>query len=477
MKNFIATAAIVALPFILNAQPYQDTLEIVRPVSDAGVSTTHLFELHTIANHLIFPGYSSATGVEWYKFDGANPPVIAETYPGSNGGIFTAQLRNFSAVINDVVYYLGVHPDYGREIFKWDGVTPPALEFETLPGTVSVQMKSLMAYKSYLYILADSGINNNPHLLEYNTADGSNRRVHTDKGSSLGLPVGFKDKIYFIGIDGINEYNPATKQVKNLGLQYNLRSPIAYGSKLYFFHDFALYDFDGTTVNKLSNNYTLVNIEQPNIILAEKGRIYFWAHLDGKPYNVGLYMYDTASKSVQLTNAPILAGGAPGRYSFCGAYNGDIYYRHHERMMYRYTGTSIDSIGPNNSAVEMFTIYKNIPYMGCRYRDMLKSNLSTWINNAAAGVKQLPPLLKATLYPNPTSVNAYIKLDLKAPEMLTTVVTDITGKKIHSSTATLYSIGSSTIQIPLEHTVPGTYFVNLIDNSGNIIWSSKLLKE
>lgn len=81
------------------------------------------------------------------------------------------------------------------------------------------------------------------------------------------------------------------------------------------------------------------------------------------------------------------------------------------------------------------------------------------------------------IYPNPTNGNTYLKISLDNATSLTVLVKDITGKTVYKTLPALYSSGQTEIQLPVKNLPAGTYVVSLLNSSGNILWSGKLLRQ
>lgn len=75
-------------------------------------------------------------------------------------------------------------------------------------------------------------------------------------------------------------------------------------------------------------------------------------------------------------------------------------------------------------------------------------------------------------YPNPTTGNANIRMDLKQEENVSIEVIDITGKLVLSISALNYEAGSHTLQLPVNSMPSGLYMIKI--RSGNSVVHRKL---
>lgn len=86
-------------------------------------------------------------------------------------------------------------------------------------------------------------------------------------------------------------------------------------------------------------------------------------------------------------------------------------------------------------------------------------------------------IITTNIYPNPTTANTTLELQLDKTQSLSIKLTDITGRTVHTIPTAEYATGKHNVTLPMEQLPNGNYFYSIIDNNGMLLISGKLIKE
>ncbi|MBW7914118.1 MAG: T9SS type A sorting domain-containing protein [Taibaiella sp.] len=257
-------------------------------------------------------------------------------------------------------------------------------------------------------------------------------------------------------------------------------------------HGNELYRDNGTTLEQLTD--LRVGSESGvygghNIMYAFKGKIFF-AGYDSID-RVILYQYDPLSKSVSSINNPwTQASYYPSHFA---EYHGKLFFSCadtvHGTELYVYDGINPPYLaadvmqGKASSEPHHLTIFKN---------DLYFAGLSSvWqielyrYNDSALIVPTFPSgvmktaqdqLYNITIYPNPSSQDAYLDMELNEAQNLLIRVSDINGRIVHTLDSKLYSQGKHTISLPLANMPAGTYFYSIFDKNAGQLSGGQIIK-
>ena len=135
-----------------------------------------------------------SSGDELWEFDGSNVRLIKDFYLNYDG------LPKHFATLDNKLYFSAESPDYGRELWVYDGVNEPTLVVDIRPGTDSANVQFLTVLGDKLTFSANDGVNG-AELWQYNPATDSAQMVaDINPGSSGGDvrdPVIYQNKLYF----------------------------------------------------------------------------------------------------------------------------------------------------------------------------------------------------------------------------------------------------------------------------------------
>lgn len=179
-------------------------------------------------------------------------------------------------------------------------------------------------------------------------------------------------------------------------------------------------------------------------------------------YNKRLYMSgdEQASLNVFLTQ-PFVYDGAdtPIRMAVLSPPNTGIQNRKYPKFYTEYKGdlyfTSYDSL----DNIEMF-----------RFNDSVLRPIPPQY------IFETPTGIFVDLYPNPTTDDAYMDVQLQQAQTMAIQVLDINGRAVYSKQAKLYSQGKHSIKLPMQQLPAGTYVYRINSAGGQLLYSGKLIK-
>lgn len=85
--------------------------------------------------------------------------------------------------------------------------------------------------------------------------------------------------------------------------------------------------------------------------------------------------------------------------------------------------------------------------------------------------------LSATLYPNPTTSDAYLDVTLKDAQTIHVCIVDMNGRTVYQLQPRIYSSGQHTINLRLQNLAPGIYTYHITDKENMLLQAGKLLKQ
>ena len=492
MKAYKLVIVALLSSFCCNAQIYIASPSLILPVTQANIYLGH--HMYRLGTNLILIGVKKdgTTGAEWLSYDGNNTLIAApEITPGSGNGIKTPVFaqKNFGAILNGVIYFSGVDYTSGNEVFKWDGINPPQLVKDIMSGTTDASPSGFTTADNKLYFTADSTSFGTRNVYEYDPITNSITTIK--KNVTLQANIATHNNMLYIQQGGSNilqEYNPLTKQFKNISTPGNSNNNfLGYGSKLFYTSNVSgrhLNYYDGNSSNTISASIG-IEVEtgsaeashlSKKTIIAYNGKIYFWRTVNSVR---NLYYYDTTTNLIQ--QAPGLNPFTATQHFFFLEHQNKIYYNEGS-MLVRYDGTKADTMLPFNFRPSNLEVFNNEIYLSAQYpsddTNLLFRFKDTLVPYTPPSTIQAVTFnADVTLYPNPADSSATISIDLPVANTLTAVVTDITGKTVYKTKSVLYSTGKSEIPLLLHNLSPGNYIVSLKDISGNMLWSGKLVHQ
>lgn len=163
-------------------------------------------------------------------------------------------------------------------------------------------------------------------------------------------------------------------------------------------------------------------------------------------------------------------------------YNDRLFYNADEHFMYESgsTHTHLSALNPaiiTNWAFESAVINNRLYYSGATNKTGVDLELFVLYDTTLNVRTITKSSISITLYPNPTTQDAYLDVKLKEAQTMQVLVTDIRGRIVYNSKAQLYSTGSHTINLPVQQLPPDAYVYRIADENGMLLQSGKLLKE
>ncbi len=185
----------------------------VELVYDINPSSNHSWgpELMTVFNgKLYFRTSDGISGEELWEYDGINPPsLVADIMPGPQG-ISAFWLKVFQGKL----YFSARDGVHGAELWAYDGVNPPAMVYDIRPGSASGLLGEVTEYNNKLYFRASDGIHGD-ELWEYDGVNPPGMVYDLYPGTPGITPLAlrvFNNKLYFVAFDTttINVRRPYT---------------------------------------------------------------------------------------------------------------------------------------------------------------------------------------------------------------------------------------------------------------------------
>lgn len=489
----------VSLPFSLTlwAQQPQRISDITSPSVNTGIG---------LQNAVSFNGklYFSATGDysngrELWVYDGVNPPsMVYNLNPGQNDGVNGMYGSvSFSCVFNNKVYFAGDNGSHGFELCMYDGVNPPALAAEIVPGTGSSQPFRLFAAYGKLFFTAYApgtgeelyvydGVNP-PQL--HNIAAGS-EPSSPDNYSALGNKVYFSAEtdgagrelcVYDFGTDAVTvavDIEPGT------GDSGPGRSTF-YNGKLYFAaktnaFGVELYSFDGTMATRVTDVGAGSSYGMWGAPCAYNGFIYFAGYAEAG--ETQLFRYNPVNNTAALVYQVNVSGSASIdnfiRYGPNLYFTADDGQNGGELWVHDGTGTHmVADINPGaqGSFVRDLIVHNNVLYFSASNGTDGAELYS--LTDPAAGISNLKLNGEISLAPNPTAADAFLHIRLNEPMELAIRLLDASGKTVWEKGPAPYAAGTGNVLLPTASLPAGIYFYHVTDGKGKTMSTGKVVKE
>lgn len=472
--------------------------------------------LTTVGGKMFFTARDSKHGQEiWYMDRNNKPHIAADIFPLNPSALFYSDTKPFvktplqMGVADGKIYFIGYWlsgTNYRTGLYAMDTGTFAYKVVDTLMS----EMCHAVTYKNKLYISAYRG--SQKGLIMYDPVGEQTTQLISAEGINMLEEMALvKDNLYFVVNEGtkqtLYEYN-ITNYTLNViadSASYGgftaIHHPIAAGNTLYFVgttqaNGRELYSYsNGSThmaTDLMPGSADGLNDIKP---IHHKGLVFFNGNTTRSGYTKTLSAYDTSLKQVitfvntmgnHTPNAPTLLNPKDfqeynGRLCFnATAKQNDI-----ELCVFNLddsTGIKVDAIGGLLLSSKPMML---MPFNGSLYFVGVTEASTSWYSYnelfrytffpTATGTV-IKHTLKGTAYPNPTTGNATLALQLNTSQTITIMLTDIAGRTIHTIPATPYGIGAHNIVLPLAQQPSGTYFYNIIDNNGATLLSGKMIK-
>ncbi len=482
--KYICTILLSLLSGISFAQ--HGVTELAADICPGPMCSGYPYAFTTYKGDLLFSA-STDSGTAFYKYNtvqGLQGPFVYSSFP----------YHVYSSIaLNDTVYFLGMTygPNSVMGLMKWDGQSAPQL----------VQPLSLWAVFGYV------------------------RQITT-----------LNNKLYFVGgIDSsrytVSEYDPATGALKAIAKSISPINALAiFKNKILYAHytdsnNYCLFSYNPQTgrTERLLKDRTYISSYMEDSFLEVDGVLYFMAATVTPTYELCRYDGNSAPVVVSsMNNAASVFYAHSLAYAAGGIYH-QVYDPNVGHQLWRYniatgTNTVVRTIENNKRlfAYNLFAyrdkIFMNIyandtneqnriyiynpqtdssslmplpagtsPYFIYQYRYLYDDAAYMCAETADYGLElfrytEAPEVqAKATLYPNPTTGNAFIKIHSDTLQALAISIHDAVGHELLYQNIGDFHKGEHNIEVPTAHLAAGVYIITL-RNYRKVLMREKLVK-
>lgn len=460
-----------------------------------------------VANDKVFFfAYENATGGEIYVYDGiGTPKLLHDLNPGT--GSSTTVIDNTLKTVGDTLFFL-TNPIFDKAIYKIMPGNPIAVKasecthpLSFIPAKIVMgAFKNTIAYTTMTNDSMMALVKINPQSIIPDTL------LQLPPHTLVREIIPCNDRIYITTFYGYHPnpthfdllcLYPTTNTIDTICTQ-NLQqgftgNKIVYGNDLYFFFEdvqfgHELYKHDGITspirLTDLNPGPTHgASLNTINKISIYDNKVYFSGCVGIDVHQIA--EYDILSKTTHFAPSSKYPHLFPKDIV---SFNGKFYFTGGSSQ----TGSEVfvyDGANPPELLADIEPGYgSSMPSYLIHYKN--KAELlfvATSINtiqrelyvyrDSTVSIEKSNSNIAATLYPNPTTQDAYLDVKLKEAQTMQVLVTDIRGRIVYNSKAQLYSTGSHTINLPVQQLPPGAYVYRIADKNGMLLQSGKLLKE
>lgn len=481
----------------LCAQQPQMVSDITSPNEGTGL---------TLHNAVSFNGklYFSATGGtdhgrELWVYDGVNhPSLVYNLNPGQGDGANgMSGPVSYACVFNNKIYFSGNNGSHGFEPCMYDGINPPVLAAEVVPGAAGSSPFRFAAIGGHLYFTANAP-GTGEELYVY---DGTNPpELHNiAAGSESSSPDNFialGNKIYFSAeTDGAGRelcvYDPITETVTvatDIVAGTSSSAPgmaVLYNDKLYFSAQTdafgrELYSFDGTLATRVTDvgPGNAFGIQGPPCVY--KDHLYFAGIV-----SIGenqLYRYNPSNNIAALVYQVNVNGNATIDNFI--RYGDNLYFTandgQHGSELWVHDGINTNMVadlnpGASGSFIRDLIVHDNVLYFSA-FNGVDGEELYSF-TDPEAGIQNLKLNGDITLAPNPAILDTYLHIRLSEPAELAIRLVDGSGKTVWEKAKTPYILGHTSVLLPAAQLATGVYFYAVTDYTGKTLASGKLVKQ
>jgi len=453
---------------------------------------------------LYFAGGDSASGGELYCIDkndkislvaDINPGyldgVIYFSFTGSGGpraSMLVAPVRNA-----DNLFFFANDGVHGNELYNYDGINPPSIVAEAVPGSGGLTLgNSLVNINEFVYAgLGDT-------IYEY---DAVSKTVHKYYQKFSNAIYAFNNKIYTLTSgDSINEFDPKSKSSKGIKLGESPHMLESIDGKLYigcisskngYGH---LFEYDGSSLKNVGEYLQTQgsgNQLSNALIGGNNHKIYFPCPNVKNNFPCPCEYDPISGKTTHLSPNDTLAAYC----SYFTSFGNKIYFAARD-------SSEKMPITPNTSNFELWSYEEGNhslneidiipgPTIGCDPQYFYPFNGSLFFSGhltnkypviykytpGTSSVKNLSFKGDAILFPNPTTGNATLRIDIKDDLTAFVSIVDANGREVYKSAPENYGAGITNIELPITTLPIGNYFYRLSDKDGNLLFSGKIVKQ
>lgn len=357
------------------------------------------------------------------------------------------------------------------------------------------------------YIISDTGLSNKPVIItkwknrlyfrhrnatfEYNPAS---KQIHQVAIDTVISTVIYNDKFYYVLYEAPNHRlmvcDPANKTNKTVAIYYGTkgRAPanfIVAGEKLYYtafdtVYGRELYSIEGDHIpTRITNVYPGADIGYGSYSTTHafhlNNQIYFTATRDSSIYTFAqeYFVYNISNNTTVKDNT-------------LNRYKATIITDFKENIIFSSTNNnSISGLYSYNPAKQ--TVKQILPADTFTFKTF---SALTSLNNTlflTGGTKEVgaelfryyeepPYTLDATIYPNPATAEAYVKLGTDTTQAFVLTMYDAMGREIMWRNLGTFKKGEHTITLPLQQLAAGIYICTLRGSNRGIVLRQKLVK-
>lgn len=471
---------------------------------------------------LYFYAKDSAKGGELWAIDSAigGPSLVADIYPGplssfplhdlsyltGNGVTFHSRTLYYAAMAvayseyesTDVLFFMANDGVHGFELYKYTGNGAPSLEKEFIPGPTGISQ-----YMNYdmdtiagdVYILLTDNVSN--ELWKYNIHARTLKQIDKGLYKDIFSITSYKGKLYFTA--RVNQYplrpiyvwcydpvaDTVTKAFNSIDSWGNIQEV---GGKLYFVSEnrTILFEYDGTNTPRIVDANTYPTKRCFDDYGMYKGKLYY-PGIYGHPYafdpvtgiskeafkvDTSIYGASLASSFIQYRDKMYFNGTGDSR-------NGPRYQlwewdgvnppQETWRLNFKFIGAQ-----PHNFHIVGGALY--FVAEGTQDYHDIGWELYKYVSQPTGINNQLNNDNHVIIYPNPTTNDVVLALDLKESQALTIEVLSSDGRKVIELPNTLYSKGNSRITVNTSQLPSGTYYCRAVSHQGKQIVNSTFVK-
>lgn len=467
--------------------------------------------LTVLNGQLYFVGNDSAHGYELWSVEENHAPIrLTDIHSDTADGIELFYVNTRLGVIGDYLFFSSKNGNWAnlsRYNTRNSQLSLAALniglaqDFYTITNRLYFSIYSSPIYNKIEYF--DTGSNTKK------SANGLSSAKRPSDSNAVVLMASVGNNLYFRDntTDSTNtlwEYDAianktnivADNSVQNGNITH-VTHLLPVGNTLYFVGKTAAYGYElysykkGLPPTRLTDNGPGAGESITSTIFHHNGYIYFSG--SDANYKGALFRYEIAtSKTEHVKDAlgPTFtpAGNTPYYPTEFTLYKDKIFFsainatNDHEIGVYdpaAQSGYVIDVVQgqTKSSKPRQFKVLNNTLFFTGVDSNGNPNVLFKYKEYAASVTNTNLAITNISAYPNPTSADAQLSMTLKQAATLRVLLTDINGRVVYRSDEQLYSKGKHNITLPMQRLSSGTYIYTVLDNSGQLLNSGRVLRK
>lgn len=499
MRHFLLSLATIC---IMNTITSGQTSSTILDLDTRNGYGSNPVNFTVFKNKVYFYASDSIHGTELWVTDGRTASIVADINPGPESCILYKNSAALSVhysmqVIGDTLYFAAADsPFVNPSIYKYDGINPPTMVYDlhsiTFPSFSPPRKFTTVG--NVLYFIADT-TGGNSAIMSYNPTTGIGEIVNTKKPNINTPLIPWKNKLLFCGEDPsagyeFHQYDHTNSQTK-LMVDYTVQGNTIihfysiYNNQIYIkatnLNGPQLYMFDGdSTIKSISFDTTdSTSLIQPfasvNPFCYYNNELYYSVIKNNKRH---IYSYNPATGK-KTYRTPVKA--FPGA-SYLVAYKGKLYYNDSSSSIYDFQSSTMKLTDIYAlPATTWFSLNHHIKYddmlITAAFIDSARGMELLVLHDSTLSISNQKNYTRSIAYPNPSSQDAYLDLELNEGQNLSIRVSDINGRIVHTLDSKLYSQGKHTISLPLANMPAGTYFYSVVNRKAELLSGGKIIKQ